>query len=353
MKQKFQLYHTTKKQLTQWLDLSDALTSVMTWFIIGFIFAQRATLPKIAQRIPWSTRLPSRTQRLWRWLLNPRVDSYWLSLAIAHRWLANLRHRTIYLVIDRTDIKGKHWLLFIGLVFRGRTFPLVWHLMPNKGSTNLKKQAALLKAIEPMIDPSCTVVLLGDREFRSTALMNFCRRRDWHFRLRLKCDTWIRANRRWFQLRDINFQKGERRYFQNVYITRKRRGPFHLACYWAKTEDDPWYIATDQTADCRTLAEFKKRFYVETMFSDFKKRGFNLEDTRIQKPQRIGRLILIVVIAYLFVTHQGLRCIRNGQRRFFEKSRGRFYSLFRLGELYFSQRFDSDKPIQFGLPLLC
>ena len=181
--------------------------------------------------------------------------------------------------------------------------------------------------------------------------MGFCRRRGWQFRLRLKCDTWIRANRQWFQLRDISLQPGEKRYYKNGYITRNRRGPFHLAVYREKGSADPWYIATDTIACASTLREFEKRFYVEPMFSDFKSRGFDIEKTRIQNPDRIDRIILIVVMAYLFVTQHGLRCIRCGMRRFFEKSR-RFYSLFRLGELYFSEQFLGGKEVRFGLPRL-
>ncbi|MCH8293049.1 hypothetical protein IH992_18320 [Candidatus Poribacteria bacterium] len=37
MREKFRLYHTTKNQLRQWVDLSEPLTCVMTWFVIGFM----------------------------------------------------------------------------------------------------------------------------------------------------------------------------------------------------------------------------------------------------------------------------------------------------------------------------
>ena len=88
------------------------------------------------------------------------------------------------------------------------------------------------------------------------------------------------------------------------------------------------------------------------MFSDFKRREFDIERTRIQKHERISRLLLVVVIAYLFITEQGLRCIRRGKRRYFEKGH-RFHSLLRLGKLYFSDRFDSGNRIEFSLPRLC
>ena len=164
MKEKFRLYHNTCRVLKQWVSLSDSLLCVMTWFIIGYIFAQNAALPKVAAKIPWSTKLTSRTQRLWRWLSNKRINSFAIAQSIASCWLANFRNQTIYLVIDRTDISDTHWLLFVALAYRGRTFPLVWQMMPTKGSTSFRQQSALLKVIVPLIDPSCTVVLLGDTD---------------------------------------------------------------------------------------------------------------------------------------------------------------------------------------------
>ena len=353
MKEKYKLHQTTTKLLIQWFALSDALIDTFGWFVVGLLFSQSVMLSRIGAKIPLGTTLPSRTQRLWRWLKNDNIDSQSLALCVARRWLMNFRQRTLYLVIDRTDISNTHWLLFVGIAYRGRTHPLIWQVLPGKGSTCFNRQSTLLKQIVPLIDESCTVVLVGDREFRSTALMSFCDRNGWQFRLRLKSDTYIRANHKWFQLRDLNLKPGERRYFQNVYITKNRRGPYHLACCWLKGEDGPWYIATDQPACPRTLQEFDKRSYVEAMFSDFKKRGLNLEDTRIQNPQRIDRLMLVLVITYLLVTHQGMRCIRCGQRRFFEKTKTRFYSLARLGILFFEHLFDGGKAIHFALPRLC
>jgi hypothetical protein len=99
---------------------------------------------------------------------------------IASRWLSSWPWQTIYLVIDRTDISNKHWLLFIGLCYRGRTLPLVWQVLKKKGATDFKTQAALLKEVLPLLPQNCPVVLLGDREFRSTSLMSFCKRRGWH-----------------------------------------------------------------------------------------------------------------------------------------------------------------------------
>jgi hypothetical protein len=350
MKTKFQLYHNTFRRFEQWFNLSKNNLSVLCWFVIGLVLASDCRLPKIAKQIPWFTKLPSRVQRLWRWLKSEKILTMEMGKQIAHQWLASWAWETIYLVIDRTDIDNRHWLLFVGLCYRGRTLPLVWQIMPNRGATDFRTQITLLKEVLQLIPQKRNVVLLGDREFRSTSLMNFCKRRGWHFRLRLKCDTWIRANRRWFQLRDLKLKPGEKRFFQTVYITKWRQGPYHLACYFKKGEDSAWYIATDELASGRTVFEYGKRFHTEAMFSDFKKRGFNIENTRIKIKERINRLMVVIVLAYLFLSQLGIRCVRSGRRRFFEKSKRRFYSLFQLGMAYFFHHLNGDKISTYALP---
>jgi hypothetical protein len=110
------------------------------------------------------------------------------------------------------------------------------------------------------------------------------------------------------------------------------------------------YIATDELASGRTVFEYGKRFHTEAMFSDFKKRGFNIENTRIKIKERINRLMVVIVLAYLFLSQLGIRCVRSGRRRFFEKSKRRFYSLFQLGMAYFFHHLNGDKISTYALP---
>ena len=118
MKTKFQLYHTTRKKFEQWFNLSYNNLAVLTWFVVGLVFACDCRLTRIARHIPWQTKVPSRTQRLWRWLKNSKIDALFLAKQLATQWLANWAWGTIYLVIDRTDINNRHWLLFISICHR-------------------------------------------------------------------------------------------------------------------------------------------------------------------------------------------------------------------------------------------
>jgi len=125
--------------------------TVLTWFVVGLVFAWDCRLTRIARHIPWQTTVPSRTQRFLRGLKNPKMEPMLLAKQVATQWLANQAWGTLYLVSDRTDIDNRHSWLFIGLCHRGRTLPLVWHVMPYKGATNFNTQVTLLREVLPLI----------------------------------------------------------------------------------------------------------------------------------------------------------------------------------------------------------
>jgi hypothetical protein len=57
-------------------------------------------------------------------------------------------------------------------------------------------------------------------------------------------------------------------------------------------------LSTDPTLSAPVIVEaYSNRWSTEPMFSDFKSRGFGVEDTQIQHPDRLARLLLIMALA--------------------------------------------------------
>ena len=46
------------------------------------------------------------------------------------------------------------------------------------------------------------------------------------------------------------------------------------------------------------IAHYAKRWQIETLFGCFKSKGFNFEETHIVQPERISKLIALLVIAF-------------------------------------------------------
>lgn len=53
------------------------------------------------------------------------------------------------------------------------------------------------------------------------------------------------------------------------------------------------------------ILEYSQRWGIEPMFSDFKSRGFGVEDTQIGYADRLDRLILVMALALYWAVSTG------------------------------------------------
>ena len=73
----------------------------------------------------------------------------------------------------------------------------------------------------------------------------------------------------WQPLRTIAVPRGERRYVQDVTLTREHAfGPVNLVADWTRDKDTPRYVVVDQSAGRYTWRRGRKRFWVEPFFRD-------------------------------------------------------------------------------------
>ena len=80
-----------------------------------------------------------------------------------------------------------------------------------------------------------------------------------------------------------------------------------------------------------TLRYYRRRMWIEEMFGDFKKHGFDLEGTMLRNPPRLSRLTLAVAFLYVWLLSVGGRTIRAGLRHFVDRKDRRDLSLFQIG----------------------
>ena len=69
---------------------------------------------------------------------------------------------------------------------------------------------------------------------------------------------------------------------------------------------EPWIMALSQTPSVHTAFDYGLRWGLEAMFSDFKTRGFNLEDSQITRTDRLDRLVLGLALALHWAVSTGM-----------------------------------------------
>ncbi len=105
-------------------------------------------------------------------------------------------------------------------------------------------------------------------------------------------------------------------FFHHVALLGTAVGPAHVALACPEDQpDDPWYIASDEPTDLKTLDEYRLRFDIEESFLDEKSGEYQIQTSELATPEALERLILILAIATLHFTNVGVSVVRTKTRR--------------------------------------
>ncbi len=213
------------------------------------------------------------------------------------------RHEPVALILDQSKISDHHQVLMLAVRFGERALPVAWRVETTQGAIGFETQRALLDTVAPWVPPSARVTLLGDRFYGTADLIGWCQQRGWDDQLRLKGNLVV------FDGNDKTTTKACAAdrifYLEDVALTGKRVRT-HIGMVQDPGHPDPWIIALSEKPGYLKTLEYSRRWGLEPMFSDFKSRGFGIEDTHIQYPERLGRLILIMALALYWSVSTGL-----------------------------------------------
>lgn len=322
---------------------------VLVWAVVGVLMEKTISLPALALVIVSAAKAASRVRRLRRFLANAHVNVRAYYDALVRQALEGWTAATLYLALDTTTLAGKLVILRVSLVYRGRAIPLVWEVYERRSvSLPFRAYKEVLAHVRSLLPPDARVVLLGDRGFRATALMRWCRRQPgWHFRLRLKGNQLVTlADGREQHLNELGLRPGQIGMLPAVRLGKEHYGPIALAMAWAATpQAEPWYIATDEPAERQTVGEYSFRMDVEQEFRDDKSGGFQLEDCELSDAASVSRLLLVISVACLHLVSLGTFVVEREQRESVDPHWLRGLSYFQIGWRWLRRALYLERPV--------
>ena len=335
MQNSLRIHGTLLPQLRKWLP-KERITRLrnLAWLMTGLFLARSVHLSHIARKLPLRGQVVSLTNRLRRFLDNPRVDVWRYFQPIARQLLAGFRGQRLTLLIDCTGLGFSYQLMVIAIAYRRRALPLIWSVHRSKhGMVPAKAQIALLCRLAPLIARKTEVWVVGDAGFGRAALLRWFSKRHWHYCLRVNSTYhYYRKGIGWAAVATIPIREGQTLYLGWVRWTKLENfGWVQLVAHWEKGEDESWFLVTDQTAGLWTIHLYKKRMWVEELFGDLKGHGFDLEATHLQGLGRLSRLVLAAAILYVWLIALGSRIVKRGLRYLVDRRDRRDKSLFRIG----------------------
>jgi hypothetical protein len=283
---------------------------------------KKVSLESLANALPIPITFESRRKKIQRFLSLPSLTIEQIWLPIVQNCLETYfsSEKIIYLVIDRTNWSCKN-LVMISVVWDKRAFPIYFEFLSKLGSSNINEQKAALSQVLPLFN-NYKICVLGDREFCSVKLANWLKEKGVYFCLRLKKNEFVEVETNvWVELKNLGLTPGVSIFIKGVKVTKiKGFVSFNVACKWKRkilgvAPKEGWFILTNLESLSEAIAAYKKRFDIEEMFRDFKKGGYNLEDTNVSG-ERLTVLILLIAIAYTSTTIQGQQIKRKAIQKY-------------------------------------
>jgi hypothetical protein len=272
--------------------------------VATMLHARTANLMALAASLPLPTeRADMRYQWIARFIDNERVVCDSVMEPFGREVLAKAAEAgRVTLIMDQTKASDRHQILMLSLRFGERALPLAWRVEATDGAIGFGCQKALLTAITPWLPPEAKICLMADRFYGTPALIAFATAQGWGYRLRVKgnLSVFIDGHKsRLDQHTDCKLP-----YLQNIQLTH-RRVTTSIGIINDPGHNEPWFIAMSDKPGYLTTLDYAARWGIEPMFSDFKSRGFGLEQSQLQTPDRLSRLLLVMSLALYFAVSTG------------------------------------------------
>ncbi len=273
--------------------------------LIGLLKLKTINLTELAMGFPSTVKLESRYRRIQRFISDYPINFDGVARFIM-MWFGFLES-DYYLVIDRTNWQwGKKNIniLFLAIAHKGVAIPIYWIPLNKKGNSNTRERIALIKRFVSKFGQQHIKALLADREFIGKEWIKFFKKQKISFIIRIKknakipnsCGIPVQAK---YLFRFL--KPGEKLVINGA---RKMTGVDVFLSALRLDDGQLLIVATDQAGD-QAIEQYGERWQIETMFSCFKERGFNLEDTHITHRQRIKRLLAVLAIAFCWAHRTG------------------------------------------------
>lgn len=224
------------------------------------------------------------------------------------RWILSLwTGKHLALAIDVTNLGSRFHVLCVSVVVRGTALPVAWKVLhggvKEPWNPHWKRLLTLVRAAVP---DDWTVVVLSDRGLESAALFTAIVDLDWHPLMRVKKGNTFRPTG-WS--RSCTFGQLASKVGSALQITGRAYAVEKLSCtLLARFEagyTEPWLVLTDLPPEAAEAVWYGLRTWIEQGFKVLKGGGWNWDKTRMEDPERVERLWLVLAVATVWVVALG------------------------------------------------
>lgn len=307
---------TKNSELTSVLDshfqkkINLARVKLISHFVIALCKVQTVTFEKLSNAFDTSSNSGSSLRRIQRFIAGYSLDSDLIARLIFN--LLPVQGKMI-LSIDRTNWQFGQAdinIFMLGIVYKGVAFPLLFSMLEKKGNSNTRERIDLINRFIRLFGKDVIESVVADREFVGEEWLGFLNRNKIRYYIRIRNNfkvflphknKEIKASHLFNRFKTnefVHYNKIVRINGQLCYLSGCKLGNGN-----AKKD---FLIIVSFNKPERAQQDYGQRWQIEMCFKAMKSSGFDIEKTHLQDIQRIEKLVLLVMIAFVWCYKVGI-----------------------------------------------
>lgn len=351
-----QLHNQLLEYLRQYSNYKDLRhLKALAWMVNGLICSGQLSLSAWEPYVHSDATQAQSYERRWRrFLENVRVNVEKIYLPLALAALKGWEEHRLYLALDTTVLWNRFCMIHISVICCGRAIPLLWRVLEHNSATvAFKEYEIVLRKARWLLRNHSDIMLLADRGFANHDLLGWLQKSNWHYCIRIPCDTCLHGVKRHpAEVKSIYPNRGEAAFYRNVRLWQDGSICCNLVVAYPQAVSEHWVVITDETPSLQTLHEYSLRFCVEELFLDSKSGAFELEDSRLRNAKSLERLYLIAALTFLYSTTQGMAVQIAGLRTCVDPHWKRGLSYLKIGLRWLRGVINKGRKLLTPIPLL-
>lgn len=278
--------------------------------LIALCKVQTVSFEKLANAFDTTAEPSSSLRRIQRFMakfnLNPDLIA---------RLIFNLlpNDGKLVLTIDRTNWKFGQTninIFMLGVAYKGVAFPLIFSMLNKRGNSNIQERIDLVDRFIRLFGKDVIDCIVADREFVGEAWLNYLNLNNIRYYIR------IRNNFRVFQPnknKEVKASHLFNRYSTNQFVHHRKivkvNGQlcYLSGCKLVNREGKPdFLIVVSFNKPDEAMEVYAKRWQIEMSFKAMKSSGFDIKKTHLHDIERIEKLVLLVMMAFVWCYKVGI-----------------------------------------------
>ena len=314
--------------------LNMARVKFISMFIVALCKVQTVNFDKLSKAFDTKSLAESSLRRIQRFISKFSFDSDIIAKLIFS--LLPSKEKLI-LSIDRTNWKFGSIdinIFMLGVVYQGVAFPLMFTMLPKRGNSNSQERIDLIGRYIELFGESTIDCIVADREFVGKKWIAFLNenRLQYYIRIRNNFKVFLPHKNKEVKAFWLFNAYGAKQFIYYPKIVSINGQLCYLS--GSKLSGNEFLIIVSFNKPEGSVEYYKQRWQIEMTFKAMKSSGFDIEKTHLQDIERIEKLILLVMIAFVWCYKVGIYLHENVKQIIVKKHGRKAITIFKYGLAY-------------------